>query len=75
MLTGDFNATVDELEPLREVLTVVGRPARDVSRRRSRRRAIDHIAFSAHWRLSELAAPCAASASDHRPLVADLELV
>jgi len=41
---------------------------------RSPRKALDHVLFSRHWRLASLTT-VASVASDHRPLVADLELV
>jgi endonuclease/exonuclease/phosphatase family metal-dependent hydrolase len=73
VLTGDFNATSDELAPLAEVLTVVDSPPATFPSPWPVR-SIDHIAFSAHWRLAELfSSP--GLASDHRPLVADLELL
>jgi endonuclease/exonuclease/phosphatase family metal-dependent hydrolase len=73
VLTGDFNARSDELAPLCDVLTVVDSPPATFPSPWPLR-SIDHIAFSAHWRLVELfSAP--GMASDHRPLVADLELL
>jgi endonuclease/exonuclease/phosphatase family metal-dependent hydrolase len=73
VLTGDFNAASGELAPLREVLTVVDAPPATFPSPWPVR-SIDHVAFSAHWRLAELFSP-SGIASDHRPLVADLELV
>ena len=73
VLTGDFNARVGELEPLRSVLTVVDDPPATFMAPFPTA-AIDHIAFSEHWRLQSLST-VRSSASDHLPLVAELELV
>jgi endonuclease/exonuclease/phosphatase family metal-dependent hydrolase len=72
VIAGDFNCEVGELEPLREFLTVVAEPPLTFPALRPRR-ALDHIAFSKHWRLDALRA-VPSLASDHLPLLADLEL-
>jgi endonuclease/exonuclease/phosphatase family metal-dependent hydrolase len=72
VLTGDFNAGVEELDPLREVLTLVDTPPLTYSSLRPRR-TFDHIAWSRHWELDEVAT-VASMASDHLPLFADLHL-
>lgn len=73
VLAGDMNCEVSELEPLRRILNVetdvpltfpAGHP----------RLTIDHIMYSNHFRLMSLEAP-STKASDHLPLVADLEYV
>lgn len=73
VLAGDFNASADRLGPLREFLTV---PAQNPPTYPAVRpsRGLDHIAFSAHWRLSAMEA-VRSLASDHLALWADLELV
>ena len=72
VLLGDFNATVARLSPLNELLTLTadspptfpaGRPSA----------AIDLVGFSEHWRLTSLTA-VRSEASDHLPLLAELEL-
>jgi endonuclease/exonuclease/phosphatase family metal-dependent hydrolase len=73
VLTGDFNAGAEELAPLKAIMEVVDEPPRTYPSPLPMR-ALDHIAFSRHWRLTSLTAP-PGIASDHRPLVADLELV
>lgn len=73
VLAGDFNATSAELGPLKAVLTVVDEPPRTYPSPFPVR-AIDHIAFSAHWTLVSLES-AKGMASDHRPLVAELALV
>ena len=72
VLAGDFNCEAAELAPLGEFLTVVGQPPLTFPALRPRR-ALDHIAFSEHWRLVELRA-VRSLASDHLPLLADLAL-
>lgn len=73
LLGGDFNATQAELDPLRQLLTFpddvpatfpVPFPFR----------AIDHVGYSGHWRLEALRT-VRSHASDHQPLIADLELL
>jgi endonuclease/exonuclease/phosphatase family metal-dependent hydrolase len=73
VLTGDFNATAAALAPLAGLLTVVEEPPATYPSPWPVR-AIDHIAFSAHWELRDLFA-VPGVASDHRPLVAELDLV
>jgi endonuclease/exonuclease/phosphatase family metal-dependent hydrolase len=72
VLAGDFNAKVAELEPLRSMLTVV-KDSPPTFMAPFPTAAIDHIAFSQQWRLEGLAT-VRSSASDHLPLVAELEL-
>ena len=72
VLTGDFNGKVGELAPLRSILTVVDDPP-PTFMAPFPTVAIDHIAFSSHWRLERLTT-VRSSASDHLPLVAELEL-
>lgn len=72
VLLGDMNATAAELEPLREWLVVPEAPPLAYPAN-SPRHAIDHIAFSAHWRLDSLEAVIS-DASDHLPVVAELTL-
>ncbi len=71
VLVGDFNAPPAELEPLRAVLTVPVPPPSFPSIGAFQR--LDHIAFSEHWQLEELAV-VRSLASDHLPLVAELSL-
>ena len=72
VLVGDFNCVVQELSALAGLLTFpVDVPATYPSVMPFR--ALDHIGFSSHWTLEGLAAP-SSLASDHRPLVADLQL-
>ena len=72
VIAGDFNAGAGELAPLGEFLTVVSESPLTFPALRPRR-ALDHIAFSEHWRLRELRA-VPSLASDHLALLADLEL-
>ena len=72
VLSGDFNAKVRELEPLRSILTVVDAPP-PTFMAPFPTVALDHIAFSEHWRLEALET-VRSSASDHVPLVAELTL-
>lgn len=72
VLLGDFNATAAQLAPLGELLTLPADspytfPAQAPSA------AIDLVGFSRHWRLAGLEA-MPTTASDHLPLVAELEL-
>jgi len=69
---GDFNATVAQLAPLGELLTL---PADSPPTFPAQMpvAAIDLVGFSQHWRLVGLEA-AATTASDHLPLVAELEL-
>ncbi len=73
VLTGDFNARAVELAPLKDVMEVVDEPPATFPSPLPVR-AIDHIAFTKHWRLESLTA-LPGIASDHRPLVAELQLV
>jgi endonuclease/exonuclease/phosphatase family metal-dependent hydrolase len=72
VLTGDFNATAEELAPLKAILAVVDQPPATYPSPLPVR-AIDHIAYSEHWELRRLES-VPGLASDHRPLVADLDL-
>jgi endonuclease/exonuclease/phosphatase family metal-dependent hydrolase len=72
VLTGDFNAGIAELEPLREVLDLLDEPPLTYSSLVPRR-VLDHIAYSHHWEL-ESVATFPTMASDHLPLFADLRL-
>jgi len=73
VLAGDFNAGVAELEPLATAgLTVPQSPPPSFPSLRARS-PLDHIAFSAHWELEELAT-VRSLASDHLPVVAELRL-
>jgi endonuclease/exonuclease/phosphatase family metal-dependent hydrolase len=72
VLTGDFNAEPEELEPLREVLDLMESPPLTYSSLRPRRTP-DHIAYSHHWELVDVAT-LHSLASDHLPLYADLRL-
>jgi endonuclease/exonuclease/phosphatase family metal-dependent hydrolase len=72
VVAGDFNCHVAELGSLSDVVRFPDDvPATFPSVMPFR--ALDHIGFSAHWRLESLTAP-ASWASDHRPLVAELIL-
>lgn len=72
ILAGDFNCHVAELDALGHVVRFPDDvPATFPSVMPFR--ALDHIGFSAHWRLESLTAP-ASWASDHRPLIAELVL-
>ena len=73
VLLGDFNATAQALEPLSGLLTFppdaphtfpAGRPAV----------GIDLVGYSRHWRLASVTA-AASDASDHLPVLAELELI
>lgn len=72
VLLGDMNATVSELDPLREWLVVPDEPPQAYPAA-SPQHAIDHIVFSRHWRLESLEA-VPSDASDHLPVVAELTL-
>jgi endonuclease/exonuclease/phosphatase family metal-dependent hydrolase len=72
VLAGDFNGGVDDLDPLRDILTVVDDPPPTYSPGKPRK-ALDHVLFSEHWELQSLAT-VASRASDHLPLVAELRL-
>jgi endonuclease/exonuclease/phosphatase family metal-dependent hydrolase len=72
VLAGDFNGGVDDLEPLRDILTVVDDPPPTYSPAKPRK-ALDHVLFSRHWELVSLET-FASRASDHLPLVAELRL-
>ncbi len=70
VLAGDFNGGVGDLEPLREILTVVDAPPPTYSPSNPRK-ALDHVLYSSHWELVSLAT-VPSRASDHLPLVAEL---
>jgi len=72
VLLGDFNATVAQLAPLGELLTL---PADSPPTFPAQKpvAAIDLVGFSRHWRLRSLET-MRTVASDHLPLVAELEL-
>jgi endonuclease/exonuclease/phosphatase family metal-dependent hydrolase len=72
VIAGDFNCEAAELAPLGEFLTVVAKPPLTFPALRPKR-ALDHIAFSEHWRLEDLRA-VPSLASDHLALLADLRL-
>lgn len=72
VLVGDFNGTSAELEPLTEMLTVPAKPPATFPSVGTRS-AIDHIAFSEHFALKSLQT-ARSWASDHLPLIAELEL-
>jgi endonuclease/exonuclease/phosphatase family metal-dependent hydrolase len=72
VLAGDLNCGPPHIAPLRAALTFPPSEPPTFSSRRPRT-ALDHIGWSEGWRLSALAA-VPSSASDHLPLVADLEL-
>jgi len=71
VLAGDFNAGDEELGPLREVLQVPATPATFPSFRP--RASLNHFAFSSQWRLGAMST-VGSLASDHLPLIAELEL-
>jgi endonuclease/exonuclease/phosphatase family metal-dependent hydrolase len=71
VLSGDFNADPTELDPIRARLSVADAPPTFPSWRPKTR--LDVVAYSAQWR--EIGVWAARSlASDHLPLIADLEL-
>jgi endonuclease/exonuclease/phosphatase family metal-dependent hydrolase len=72
VLLGDFNATAAQLAPLGELLTL---PADSPPTFPAQMpvAAIDLVGFSRHWRLTSLTT-MRTVASDHLPLVAELEL-
>lgn len=73
ILVGDFNAGAEELAPLAGFLRVVDEPPLTFPAG-SPKRAIDLVAYSPHWRLVSLQT-LPSEASDHLPLVAELELI
>lgn len=73
VLAGDLNCLSAELAPLSKLLQVVECPPVSFPSVRPRR-ALDHIAFSHHWRLDGMEA-VPSRASDHLPVFADLSLV
>jgi len=72
VVVGDFNASVDELAPLRSILTVPDTPPPTFPSFLPKS-SLGHIAFSAHWKLERLTT-VGSLASDHLPLVAELSL-
>lgn len=72
VITGDMNCSASELEPLGEHLTLADVPPTYPAF--WPRRALDHIGFSRHWTLESVSA-VKTSASDHRPVVAELKRV
>lgn len=72
VLMGDFNATAEELVPLRGLLTVA-EPSPATFPAGHPSAAIDLVAYSEHWRLESISA-IPTTASDHLPLVAELVL-
>ena len=72
VLAGDLNCQANELGPLRERFTVIDCPPPTFPSLRPTR-ALDHIVFSRHWKLVSLEA-VTSRASDHLPLLAELEL-
>jgi endonuclease/exonuclease/phosphatase family metal-dependent hydrolase len=71
VLSGDFNAPRLELEPLRARLEVVDTPPTFPAWRPTQ--PLDVVAHSEHWTSGNLLA-ASSLASDHRPLVVDLEI-
>ena len=72
VLTGDMNCLAGELAPLADLLTLADAPASYPAF--WPRRALDHIGFSRHWSLESVSA-IKSRASDHRPVVAELERI
>lgn len=72
VLAGDFNARFEELAPLMESLQMA--PTRLSYPSTQPRAALDRLFFSRHWELRDVRV-IRTLASDHLPLVADLELV
>jgi endonuclease/exonuclease/phosphatase family metal-dependent hydrolase len=72
VLAGDMNCSAAELGPLAEVLTLADVPLSYPAF--WPKRALDHIAFSNHWRLDQVRA-VSSHASDHRPVIAELSRV
>jgi endonuclease/exonuclease/phosphatase family metal-dependent hydrolase len=71
VLAGDFNAPMSDIEPLRARFTVVDAPPTFPSFKPSK--PLDVMAFSEHWRATNVLV-ATSIASDHRPLVVDLEI-
>jgi endonuclease/exonuclease/phosphatase family metal-dependent hydrolase len=71
VLSGDFNAPRAELDPLRARLSLLDTPPTFPAWRPTK--PLDVIAHSGHWTLLRTLAP-PSLASDHRPLIADLEI-
>lgn len=73
VLVGDFNCEWEELKPLSDVLTFTHETPKTFPSIFPFR-ALDHIGYSAHWRLENLIA-LPSLVSDHRPLLGDLRLI
>jgi len=71
VLSGDFNAARSELNALSARLAVAEAPATFPSVRPTR--ALDHVAHSSEWKMAG-SATTKSWASDHLPLIVDLEL-
>jgi len=69
VLAGDMNCLAGELQPLHELLAFADTPASYPAF--WPKRALDHIGYSNHWRLESVGV-VKTSASDHRPVVAEL---
>jgi endonuclease/exonuclease/phosphatase family metal-dependent hydrolase len=69
VLAGDMNCTANELGPLGQLLTLADVPPSYPAF--WPRRALDHIGFSKHWSIEHVHS-IKSSASDHRPVVAEL---
>jgi endonuclease/exonuclease/phosphatase family metal-dependent hydrolase len=72
VLAGDMNCLAGELQPLHALLTFADAPASYPAF--WPKRALDHIGYTRHWRLESVSA-VKTSASDHRPVVAELTRV
>jgi endonuclease/exonuclease/phosphatase family metal-dependent hydrolase len=73
VVAGDLNCALTEATALRAALAFAD-PAPATFPSRRPRRALDHVGWSRHWRPTTLRT-VPSLASDHLPLVADLELV
>jgi endonuclease/exonuclease/phosphatase family metal-dependent hydrolase len=72
VLAGDFNGHAEELAPLAGLLTVAG-PSPPTFPAGRPVHAIDLVALSEHWRLTSVRT-LPSDASDHLPLVVELDL-
>jgi len=69
VLSGDMNCGAEELAPLTSSFTFAETPPSYPAF--WPRRALDHIGLSEHWQLEEVRS-VRSSASDHRPVIADI---